>query len=524
MLIVSNVTVAAVRSRHLAARDCPPRPAWGRLGDVRPPQILDGRYRLREVLGVGGMSVVWKATDDVLNRAVAVKILAGDLALDPEARAAVLAEAQAVAKLPHPNICTVYDYGESLQADGHLVPYVVMELLTGPSLADRLKEGPLAPQEALRVAVEVATGLAAAHAHGVVHRDIKPGNVILTSTGAKVIDFGIAAIAGAPDAWGPDGRLVATLSYVAPERLAGGTVLPASDMFSWGVLLYILLTGTLPWPAWATLANRQSAAAPLPILPGIPEKIGDLYMSCLAGNPDDRPTAAAAAAVLQVALTVRTPQPSDVVPRGGLPDDNTQSVSLGAIADADRRRRRRRAVALAAGLVAILAAGAFAFIDSAGKGQGPTPSQTTAPAGKGFAGSAAPGDPNASPTGALPGDEPVVTTPGREVPVPGVAATGGGTTPVAEPATSFRTKGGSVVVVCDTYGPRATSVVPASGYYPNQVFLIFATVVFFTKPADGGSPGITYRLIIKCSSSGVPTVTVASYIGDQPVTPAPTST
>jgi len=491
---------------------------------VLPPQILDGRYRLHEVLGVGGMSVVWRATDDVLGRAVAVKILAGDFALDPEARAAVLAEAQAVAKLPHPNICTVYDYGESLQADGRLVPYVVMELLTGASLADRLQEGPLAPREALKVAAEVATGLAAAHARGVVHRDIKPGNVILTSSGAKVIDFGIAAIAGAPDAEGPSGRIVGTLSYVAPERLAGGTVLPASDMFSWGVLLYLLVTGTLPWPSRATLTDRQSAAVPLPVLPGIPGKIGDLYTSCLAGDPDDRPRAAAAAAVLQVALTVRTPQSSDVVPWGGLPDDNSQSVSLGAIADADRRRRRRRAVALAASLVAGLAIGAFAFIDNAGKDQGgPTPSQTTATAGEGFAGSVPRSRPNPSPTDALPGDEPLVTTPGREVPVPGVPATAGGTTPV-EPGTSFRTKGGSVVVVCDTYGPRVTSVVPNSGYYPNEVSLIFAALVFFIKPADSGNPGITYRLIIKCSSSGVPRVTVASYIGDQLVTPAPTST
>ena len=278
-----------------------------------------------------------------------------------------MAEAQAVARLSHPNICNVFDYGESLQADGNTVPYVVMELLTGPSLADRLEAGPLAPQDALKIAAEVAAALAAAHAYGVVHRDIKSGNVILTSTGAKVIDFGIAAIAGAPDVAGPDGRILATLSYVAPERFRGGTVLPASDVFSWGVLLFRLLTGKLPWPSWATFEDRLSAAAPLPAFPGIPAKLGDLYQSCLAEDPDDRPTAAAAAAVVQVALSVRTPQPSDVVPRGGLPGDDTESVSLGAMADADRRRRRRRAVVLAALLVAVLAAGAFAFSDAAGK-------------------------------------------------------------------------------------------------------------------------------------------------------------
>ncbi len=497
-----------------------------------PLQILGGRYRLDEVLGVGGMSVVWKAMDDVLGRAVAVKILAGDYAFDPDARAAGLAEAQAVARLSHPNVCSVYDYGESLQVEGHTVPYVVMELLTGPSLKDRLEEGPLAPQEALKVAAEVAAGLAAAHALGVVHRDVKPGNVILTSSGAKVFDFGIAAIAGAPDVAGPDGRILATLSCVAPERLRGGTVLPASDMFGWGVLLFRVLTGKLPWPASATLEERVSAAAPLPVIPGVPGKIDDLYRSCLADDPDDRPTAAAAAAVVRVALMVRTPRPSDVVPRSGLPEDNTESVSLGAIADADRRRRRRRAVALATGLVAVLAASVFAFTTNGGTDRGgATPSQTTGPLGEGFAGSAPAGHPNGSPTEALPGDVPVAAVPGREVTVRGVpapavtvTAPAGGNPPVVAPATSFNTKGGSVVVVCDTYGPRVTDVVAKPGYYTNQVFLFVAALVFFTKAADGGDPSITYRLTITCPSSGMPKVTVASYTGDQLVTPAPTST
>jgi eukaryotic-like serine/threonine-protein kinase len=496
---------------------------------VQPLQILGGRYRLDEVLGVGGMSVVWKATDQVLGRAVAVKILAGDFAFDPDARAAVLTEAQAVAALSHPNICSVFDYGESVGTDGQMVPFVVMELLSGPSLADRLRDGPLPPPTALKVAAEVAAGLTEAHAHGVVHRDVKPGNIILTSSGAKVFDFGIAATAGSPDVVGPDGQIFATLSCVAPERLQGGIVVPASDMFAWGVLLFRMLTGKLPWPSWATLEDRLSTTMALPVLPGVPATIGDLYLSCLAGEPDDRPTAAAAGAVVQVALTVRTPQPSDVMPRGGLPDDTTESVTLGAIANADRLRRRRRAVILAAGLVAILAVGAFAVSNNAGTHQGGvTPSATAAPFGEGFAGSTASGDRNASPTDALPGDVPHVSKPGREVPVhgipaPAVPATGVGNPPVTGPATSFSTKGGSIVVVCDTHGPRVTNVVAKPGYYPNQASLIFAAFVFFTKPADNANPSITYRLTITCPSSGVPRVTVASYIGDQLVTPAPTS-
>jgi serine/threonine-protein kinase len=495
---------------------------------VLPLQILGGRYRLDEVLGVGGMSVVWRATDDLLDRAVAVKILAGDLAFDVDS-AAVLAEAQAAARLSHPNICTVFDYGESLQADGRIVPYVVMELLSGPSLAQRLKDGPLPSQEALRIAAEVAAGLAEAHAHGIVHRDVKPGNVILTSSGAKVIDFGIAAMAGAPNVVGSDGGIIATFTCVAPESIWGGTVLPASDMFGWGVLLFRLLTGALPWPPGTTLEDRLSAVAPLPIMPGVPGKVGDLYLSCLAEDPDDRPTATAAAAVVRVALTVRTPQPSDVVPRGGLPDDSTESVALGAIADADRRRRRRRAAVLAAGLVAVLAAGAFALSNNWGKApKGGAPDTSVSSAG-GMVGDAPSG---ASATGgALPGDPPIGAVPGREVIVPGapagpviVTVTVAGNGPVVEPGTSFSTKGGNVVAVCDTYGPRLTSVVANPGYYPNQLSLVLAALAFFTKPAEGGNPTTTYRLTITCSSSGVPEATVTSYAGDHLATPAPPAT
>ncbi len=495
-----------------------------------PLQILGGRYRLEEVLGIGGMSVVWKAHDEVLGRAVAVKILAGNFALDV-ARDAVLAEAQAVARLSHPNICNVFDYGESLQADGQMVPYIVMELLTGPSLGERLEEGPLPPQEALKIAAEVAAGLAAAHALGVVHRDVKPGNVILTPSGAKVFDFGIATQAGESEDLRQDGSILATPSYVAPERLLGGTVLPASDMFGWGVLLFRLLTGKLPWPSWAPLTERLSAAAPLPVMPGIPGTIGDLYQSCLANDPDDRPTAASAAAVLRVALAVRTPQPSEVAPRGGLPDEDTESVSLGTMADAERRRRRRRVAVLAACLVVVLAAAAYAFSETVSKEQtGAAPSQTTTSTDD--AGSGPVGDPNTAPPETLPSEVPVVAVPGvpgPEVPVRGapapavtVTVTAGGGPPIVQPATSFNTKGGGVVVVCGAYGPLVTNIAVQPGYHAEQVALIVVAFVFFSKPAEGANPSFTYRLTITCPS-GEPKVTVASYTGDQLVTPGPTS-
>src|SRR6185369_7086426 len=192
-------------SMRVAVRGMPVGCGCGKLGDVPGVQILGGRYRLEEPIGLGGMSMVWRATDEVLRRPVAVKILARDYAYDL-ARAAVLTEAQAVAQLSHSNICNVFDYGENLQPDGKTVPYIVMELLTGPSLQDRLKDGPLPPAEALKIAAEVAAGLGAAHEQGVVHRDIKTGNVIITASGAKVIDFGIAASTGSSDVE-PDGSI-----------------------------------------------------------------------------------------------------------------------------------------------------------------------------------------------------------------------------------------------------------------------------------------------------------------------------
>jgi len=168
---------------------------------------------------------------------------------------------------------------------------------------------------------------------------------------------------------------------------------------------------------------------------------------------------------------------------------------------------------LAAGLVAVLAATAYAFINNVGKGDG-------------VRGAGPPTGQNVLPT--VPGDGPVVGTPGREVPVQGVAApavtvtvTVGGTQPVAQRGTSFTTKGGSVVAVCDAYGPRLLDIEAKPDYYPNQLSLVLAALVFFTRPADGTNPTVTYRLTITCASGGAePKGTVTSYIGDQLVTPS----
>jgi serine/threonine protein kinase len=179
--------------------------------------VLGGRYRLEEPLGTGGMSVVWRAHDDVLDRPVAVKLLAGRYASGPSSRRRIHDEARAAAALSHPNIAQVYDFGESAE-HGECVPYVVMELVAGRTLDQRLAAGPLPAKVAFRICAEVASSLTAAHADGLVHRDVKPANVMVTPTGAKVIDFGISAAVGPPGVGEPDGELLGTPAYLAPER------------------------------------------------------------------------------------------------------------------------------------------------------------------------------------------------------------------------------------------------------------------------------------------------------------------
>ncbi|MGA4728810.1 serine/threonine-protein kinase [Micromonospora taraxaci] len=260
-------------------------------------QLLAGRYRLLERLGSGGMSAVHRAYDEVLERDVAVKVL---VASDAGARQRIQGEARAAARLSHPHVTSVYDYGES-SVDGVQVPFVVMELLGGHTLEQRLAVGPLPPRAGLRVCAEVASALADAHARGLVHRDIKPGNVMLTPKGAKVLDFGIAAAAGDSEI-DFEGRLLGTPAYLAPERLEAGEVLPACDVYALGLLLHRVLTGRLPWPAEAQSgmlrAHTHVEPAPLPPIDGVPSEVHRLYRWCLARDPADRPPAVEAARIL----------------------------------------------------------------------------------------------------------------------------------------------------------------------------------------------------------------------------------
>ncbi|WP_307797894.1 serine/threonine-protein kinase [Actinoplanes flavus] len=327
---------------------------------------LGGRYRLINELGRGGMAVVWHALDEVLNRPVAVKVLAGRYAGDPRFGLRILHEARAAATLSHPNIAQIYDFGES-EENGQPVPYVVMELINGPTLQQRVSRGRVPPRTVFRICGEVATALAVAHADGLVHRDVKLANIMVTPAGAKVVDFGIAAVAGPAS---PEDALLGTPAYLAPERLTGGAIEPASDVYALGVLLYRLLTGGAPWTVETTTqmleAHVYQEPLPLPDLPGVPPEIVDLVGRCLAKEPWMRPAAAEVAGVLgdaaeAVGVTkteeVREPAPDspdapDEITRRVEPPVREWTEPVPPVPERGRKRARLLVGALAAALLA----------------------------------------------------------------------------------------------------------------------------------------------------------------------------
>ena len=254
--------------------------------------LLAFRYRLVSRLETGGMAEIWHAQDELLARPVALKLPTG---LD-RARTDVLQlawkEARMGARLSHPNIAAVHDYDEAVRPSGSVAPFVVMELLAGETLAARLARAPLPWPEAAAVGAAVAGALTAAHANGVVHRDVKPGNVMLTPTGVKILDFGISAVTGEPDD-DETGATFGTPAYVAPERLDGKPAEPATDVYGLGVLLFEMVTGQPPYPVdtWEELARaRARGAAVLP--PDLPPAFRELVARCLVDEPDRRPAAA----------------------------------------------------------------------------------------------------------------------------------------------------------------------------------------------------------------------------------------
>ena len=256
-----------------------------------PETVIAGRYRLHELLGRGGMSEVWRAEDLELGRDVAIKLLAADAD-----RARFEREARAVASLAHPNVMQLYDYGES---EGR--PYMVLEYVPDGTLEDRLRDGgPLPDDETYEIAVGIASGLAHAHARGVVHRDLKPANVLFDEEGRpKIADFGIARLAAGEGTLTEAGTLLGTAAYISPEQASGEPAGAASDVYSFGVMLYRMLAGRLPFasndPMELVLMHRDTPPPPLTqFRTDAPARLESTAMLALSKDPFERPVDGAA--------------------------------------------------------------------------------------------------------------------------------------------------------------------------------------------------------------------------------------
>ena len=252
--------------------------------------LVAGRYQLSDRIAAGGMGEVWRGLDTVLDRPVAVKLLRAGYASHSETLARFRSEARHAAALSHPGIAQVYDYGET--GEGH-PPYLVMELVDGPALAGLLARGPLDAATTVDVIAQAAAALSAAHSAGLVHRDIKPGNLLVDPGGqVKITDFGIAHSAGSAPIT-RTGTLIGTPAYLAPERLAGAPATPASDLYSLGILGWECLAGAAPFAGLemnVALAHRDVPLPPLP--PSVPPQVAAMIAELAAKNPADRPASA----------------------------------------------------------------------------------------------------------------------------------------------------------------------------------------------------------------------------------------
>src|ERR671913_1334536 len=252
--------------------------------------LIDERYELRDLAGSGGMADVYLAHDEVLDRPVALKLLKDHLAQNHELVERFRHEARNAASLSHPHIVPVFAWGETRDATS----YIVMEYLPGGTLKHRItSEGALTARTAAAVALQIAKALRAAHEHGIIHRDIKPHNILITDSGhVKVADFGIARAAQTTTI-SDHGDILGTAHYISPEQAMGEPVSPASDLYSLGVVLYEMLTGRVPFEV-ENLSELPAAHAggppphPRELNPKIPESTDALVMRLLCRDPDDR--------------------------------------------------------------------------------------------------------------------------------------------------------------------------------------------------------------------------------------------
>jgi serine/threonine protein kinase len=323
--------------------------------DLERPDTFGDRYRPMRRIGAGGMGTVWEAHDDVLGRSVALKMLSPALCEDEAAGARFRREAQAAGRLAHPNIAQVFDYGED---DGR--PYIVLELVPGSTLRSVIDaRGELPPDEAAAIGAQIADALAAAHAEGIVHRDVKPGNVMVADDGrVKVMDFGIAdAVWFEPVT--DSGTFLATAKYLSPEQATGGSATPASDVYALGVVLFEMVAGRPPFDGDSPFAIAFAHAHEPPpslseLAPDVPSDLRRVVERAMSRDAKERPAAAEMAAMLRDPPGVDRTRVLQTAPVGAVPSPDAAAPTA--------RPSRTVAVALAALLaVAVVSALVFAL-------------------------------------------------------------------------------------------------------------------------------------------------------------------
>jgi len=318
-------------------------------------ELIGERYEVEELVGKGGMSSVYRARDDVLERRVALKILHEHFSGDPEYVERFRREARAIARLNHPNIVTVIDRGEFAGRQ-----FIVFEHVPGENLKEIVeREGPLPVSQALALTHQIARGLAFAHDNGVVHRDVKPQNVLLDETGrAKVTDFGIARSLEPGDGLTETGALLGTSDYIAPEQATGQPVDERSDQYSLGVLLYELLTGEVPYKGGSFMAvAMRHVRDPVPSVrerrPDVPAQVDAIVARAMAKRPEDRfPSIEAMMAAIEACLPgegdrTATNGATDALPRAAA----SRPAPARTRPPSRRARRRRGLVPLLLGLL-----------------------------------------------------------------------------------------------------------------------------------------------------------------------------
>ncbi|GAA1689541.1 hypothetical protein GCM10009830_41400 [Glycomyces endophyticus] len=302
---------------------------------MEPGNLIAGRYRLEQRLAAGGMGEVWRGTDTRLNRVVAVKLLHSGLSGNDRFRARFHQEAQAVAQLQSPGIVALYDYGEEHAPEG-LVSYLIMELVRGQALDNVLRQRRrLSPTETLKIMASAAEALDVAHQAHIIHRDIKPGNLLVNDDGSvKIVDFGIAAAKGGAGLT-ETGTVMGTLAYASPEQLQGSQLTGSTDVYSLGIVGYEALAGRPPFagnePTAAIAGHLTGQPAPLP--PDVPGPVANIIMRCLAKDPRQR--FASAAELARVCRAGGTGGGTTVVLASPPPSQSPQSTRvMGAAAGA----------------------------------------------------------------------------------------------------------------------------------------------------------------------------------------------